>query len=73
MILWFSFIFRPFAIVGELGIIRHLLFPMVIFLLWWICPSTAALCGAIGSFQLSFEQAVLMQIPLFHSQLRTIH
>lgn len=73
MILWFSFNFRPFAIVGELGIIRHLLFPMVIFLLWWIYPSTAALCGAIGSSQPSFEQAVLVQIPLFHFQLRTIH
>lgn len=67
-------------LVGELGLRRYLLFSMVVFLLWWIGPSTVALNGNMHSVPYSnfspqsfFEQVVLTQISLFHSQLKSIH
>lgn len=71
-------------LLGELGLRRHLLwcllFSVVVFLLWWIGPSTVALNGNMHfvphsnfSSQSFFEQVVLTQISLFHSQLKSIH
>lgn len=67
-------------LVGELGLRRHLLFSMAVFLLWWIGPSTVALNGNVHSVPYSnfssqsfFEPVVLTQISLFYSQLKSIH